>query len=276
MRVRNNIFGVSTVMLALMLMVACEPQVLTSQEGEGEIPSCCEEPTPSLADARKQAMMKDGEGKAKTDATGADEPTAPSLLSTKQPADVAKTKTEATGDTKELPALPAPAEREKLDLDFTFTDQDEQSFDLKTIKGKVAVVTFIFTSCPNPNMCPLQGAKMAAMQSRLEKAGLSDEVNLLVFTFDPNTDTPAVLKKWGQTQGIKYTNAKMLRPEPRDFIDFQYAFGFRAGPTADGKINHQTDLMLIDREGRLAAFYGGLEAWNDAQVLAKVKELIAE
>ncbi len=265
-----------TALALLMATTGCEPGQLTSiDSADPAADSCCEDPVPTLADARSKAMAKDAAVKdatfkdavINTDATGAKSnttPATPSRIDSKQPETA----------TDKLPPLPPAADRDKLDLDFNFADQDAKPFNLKAIAGKVTVATFIFTRCPNPNMCPLQGVKIAALQSRLEKAGLSDKVNLLVFTFDPTTDTPAVLNKWGQTQGIKYTNAKMLRPDLREFSDFQFEWGFRAGPTPDGTINHQTDLMLIDQQSRLAAFYGGL--WNDDQILEQVKELIAE
>ena len=240
----------------LAFALGCEPVNLSNETTKtgSEIESCCEEPTPSLADARKAAMNKNAD-EAK--------PAAPSIIATK------------TDDKKveETVGLTPVEKREALGLDFTLTDQDGKPFELKSIKGKPTVVTFIFTRCPNPNMCPLQGVKMAALQKELEKAGLSDKVNLLLITFDPGYDTPERLKAWGQTNGVKYTNAKMLQPDLRQFTDFRYEFGFRAF-VVDGKLDHKTDLFLIDHEAKVAAFYGGL--WDDAKTLAEVKQLIGE
>jgi protein SCO1/2 len=263
-------------MLASFLMllgcVACEPGAQTGHVAKdgaktkdgaaAELGSCCDEPTPTLADLRKAAAK--------------DEDT--------QPLPEAPSKVDAKPQPEEAKGILPPDKRDKLELTveeggevnsaFHFTDQDGQPFESKQLKGKPFVATFIFTRCPNPQMCPLQGAKMAALQKALAKEGLSDKVNLLLFTFDPNYDTPQRLKEWGQTQGIAFTNAKMLRPDPREYADFKYEFQFRAFPTPTGELNHKTDLMLIDSEGRLAAFYGGM--WDDAKVKAEVEKLIAE
>src|SRR5690606_24394950 len=71
----------------LALVCGCEPANLdtTQDVSDTGTPSCCEEPTPSLADARKQAMMKDAAVK-KDSTVKSDEPTAPSLLDTKKSA----------------------------------------------------------------------------------------------------------------------------------------------------------------------------------------------
>ena len=46
-------------------------------------------------------------------------------------------------------------DRIELDLDFDLTNQDGQTVNLADLKGKPVALTFFFTSCPNPNMCPL-------------------------------------------------------------------------------------------------------------------------
>lgn len=263
---------VSSLFLGATFMLGCEPANRTGGptvpvSATGELPSCCEEPTPSIADARKAALTKSADAKLPVEPTILGSPEAE-----KAKADAAAKTDKAQPETDTPAKLPAPADRSKLGLDFTMTDQDSQPYALKSILGKPTVATFIFTRCGDPNMCPLQGVKMANLQKQLEKAGLSDKVHLLVFTFDPAYDTPERLKEWGKTQGIALTNAKLLRPDPREFPDFQYEFQFRAG-AVEGQITHKTDMMIIDHEGKVAAFYHGM--WKDDEALTKVKELIA-
>ena len=171
-------------------------------------------------------------------------------------------------------AWPAPTDREELALDFNFTDQDGKPFNLKTIKGKPTVATFIFTRCANPQMCPLQAMKMAELQKQAEKAGVSDRVNLLLITFDPEYDTPDRLKEFAERNGVKFTNARALRPDPREFQNFRFEFRFRMGYSDKGEINHKTDLFVLDHEGRLTRPYAGM--WEDGQVFDDVKKLLAE
>ena len=181
--------------------------------------------------------------------------------------------TKAEEDAKAEEWIP-PAEREDLFLDFAMEDQDGEPFELKSIRGKPTVATFIFTRCPNPNMCPLQGAKMAALQKTLAAAGLAEKVNILIISFDPEYDTPPRLKKFAQDAGFDFEQGKVLRPNPREFAEFRYVFQFRIGYLPDGQLTHRTDLMMIDADGKLARQYAGM--WKDEQALEDVKRLIAE
>ncbi len=48
--------------------------------------------------------------------------------------------------------------------EFTLTDQDGKPFSLRDLRGKVAVVTFIFTTCSDT--CPLLTAKLIGIQRK--------------------------------------------------------------------------------------------------------------
>ncbi|MEX2214912.1 MAG: SCO family protein [Phycisphaeraceae bacterium] len=179
----------------------------------------------------------------------------------------------AEEDAKAVAWIPV-AEREKLYLDFKMEDQEGKPFDFKAIKGKPTIATFIFTRCPNPQMCPLQGAKMAALQKTLAAQSLGDKVNVLIISFDPEYDTPARLKTFAQAAGFDLKTGHALRPDPREFEEFRYVFQFRISYQPDGQLTHRTDLMMIDAEGRLARQYAGM--WEDKQAVEDVKKLIDE
>jgi len=78
--------------------------------------------------------------------------------------------------------------------DVVLTDQNGRSvrFD-ELVRGKIAVVNFIFTSCTT--VCSPMGASFAALQQKL---GTRGDVALISVTIDPGTDTPARLKSWSE------------------------------------------------------------------------------
>ncbi len=80
---------------------------------------------------------------------------------------------------------PAPA--------FTLTDQDGKRFSLRDLRGRVAVVTFIFTTCSDT--CPLLTAKLVGIERKLAPG---DPVFFVEITVDPLHDSPAVLKKYAE------------------------------------------------------------------------------
>jgi protein SCO1/2 len=83
---------------------------------------------------------------------------------------------------------------------FTLTSQDNRPVSLADFHGKVVAVTFIYTGCPD--ICPLLTQKMVDVQDALgEKFGA--KIAFISISFDPERDTPEVLKDYAQFWGIK-------------------------------------------------------------------------
>jgi protein SCO1 len=156
-----------------------------------------------------------------------------------------------------------------------FRDQDGTEIDLGSFKGKAVVVTFIYTSCPLPTFCPLMDRHFATLQAKLKERNNDLNAQLLSVSFDPVTDTPAVLKK----------HAQSLEADPRlwtfvtgdrDEID---RWASRFGVSVSRAMNDQRDIThnlrtaIIDRQGNLVQTYTGNE-WTPEQVLADVRVMV--
>lgn len=76
----------------------------------------------------------------------------------------------------------------------TLTDQNGEAFDLAQTRGRVVLLSLIYTHCPD--VCPVTTAKMKQVQDLIRGAGLNDQVQLITFTVDPERDTPDVLQKY--------------------------------------------------------------------------------
>ena len=57
--------------------------------------------------------------------------------------------------------------------DFTLTDQDGKSFRFASSRGKLVLVTFVFTTCPD--VCPLFTANFAGIQRSLDEKKINDK-----------------------------------------------------------------------------------------------------
>src|SRR5215469_10880300 len=99
----------------------------------------------------------------------------------------------AAGGNGQLPVIgPAPP--------FTLTSQDNKPVSLADFHGKVVAVSFIYTGCPD--ICPLLTQKMVDVQDALgEKFGA--KIVFISISFDPERDTPEVLKDYAQFWGAK-------------------------------------------------------------------------
>lgn len=107
--------------------------------------------------------------------------------------------------------------------DIRLQDYNGQSFDLGRLRGKVVLVYFGYTNCPDE--CPLT---MAHLKLAMDQLG-SDAQNtrVLMVTTDPKRDTPQVLKTW-------------LTKFSPDFV------GLQGAPDALAKVWHDYGVTVDD------------------------------
>ncbi|ELY45312.1 SCO family protein [Natronorubrum bangense] len=79
------------------------------------------------------------------------------------------------------------------------------------------VMTYFFTTCPD-GACPALLLRLRQVQEDAVEHGYSDDVGLLAFTFDPERDTPDVLREYATERSIDYEadNWHFLRPDTYD------------------------------------------------------------
>ncbi len=157
--------------------------------------------------------------------------------------------------------------------DFTLTDQDGQSFTLSSVRGKVVLIDFIFTSCPGP--CPLLSLKFSQLQQRLGER-LGKEVMLLSVTIDPKRDTPAVLKDYAQRYKADLQGWKFLTGSTRDIIMTATAYGADYQAGTEGIVDHRLVTCLIDRAGTVVQEFGGTNHTVEDLVTAVERTLASQ
>lgn len=81
--------------------------------------------------------------------------------------------------------------------EWQLVDHDGERLGSEQLEGEVWVASFFFTSCPS--ICPALMASMLELQDRFEKADV--DVKLVAFSVDPENDTPAVLREYGDKLG---------------------------------------------------------------------------
>lgn len=157
----------------------------------------------------------------------------------------------------------------------TFVNQDGKSVSLSDFRGDAVVLTFTYSSCPMPTMCPLMDQNFAKIQAKLKEQNNILKAHLLSISFDPQVDTPAVMKKQAQSLGADPRLWSFVTGD-RDEID-KWASGF--GVSISRAMNDPTDIThnlrtaILDRQGNLVQVYTGNE-WTPEQVLADVRVMV--
>lgn len=148
---------------------------------------------------------------------------------------------------------------------FTLTDQDGRPFRLSGLRGRVVLLFFGYTSCPDA--CPTTLSKLARVYKLLGPH--RERVVTLFISVDPGRDTPRVLKdylKYFRVNAVGLTGTK----EEIDRVVGLYGarYEIEKSDSATGyHINHSTDLYLIDQKGQVAArfkYEGGTKEIADA------------
>jgi len=157
--------------------------------------------------------------------------------------------------------------------DFALQDGDGHTVGLKDLHGKVVVLNFLYTRCPD--VCPLQTERMALMQRMVQPTALRDRIRLVSVTADPVNDTPAVMKAYGEQHGMNPANWLFLtsgpdRPDATRDFSVQYHNRFRQ--EADGSFTHGTVFHVIDGDGRLRGNFHGLD-WNPDNLVCFLQAL---
>lgn len=144
--------------------------------------------------------------------------------------------------------------------DFTLRAADGRVVRPADLAGKVAVLQFIYTSCPD--VCPLHAEKIAEVQKMVNSTPMKDRVVFISITTDPRKDTPYALKAYGPTHGLDPANWLFLTTAPDQPEDttrkLAEAFGHKFTLADDGYQMHGIVTHVIDKEGRWRANFHGL------------------
>jgi protein SCO1 len=160
--------------------------------------------------------------------------------------------------------------------DGAFVDQDGKPRDFASLRGSTLLVTFIYTKCPMPTFCPLMDRNFAAVQSRLKSDPALARVHLVSISFDPATDTPAVLRQHAASLGADLSRWTFLTGDRDDIDRFAARFGVAItremiDPT---NITHNLRTAIVDPRGVLVKAYTGNE-WTPEQAIADLSAVAA-
>ena len=153
--------------------------------------------------------------------------------------------------------------------DGAFVDQDSRKRRFGEFKGSPVVMTFIYTKCPLPTFCPLMDRHFASLQTSLRLNAALAAVRLVTVSFDPVTDTPAVLKAHAKRLNADLTRWTFLTGDRDDVDRFAARFGVSISRAMNDArdITHNLRTAIIDADGRIVKVYTGND-WSPAQVLA--------
>jgi protein SCO1/2 len=153
-------------------------------------------------------------------------------------------------------------------------DAEGKSFDLATLRGKVVLVSFVYTTCTG--VCPATTQSLGRIQRQLKEAKLwESSVAFVSITLDPARDTPEVLRRYAKLFGADAPGWHFLTGAPAEVGATMRAWGMWAKTLPDGAIDHPSRIFLLDRRGRQREIYN-LEFLKGDNVVIDARGLLAE
>jgi protein SCO1 len=164
------------------------------------------------------------------------------------------------------PPMPAP--------DFALNDQHEQPFRLSDQRGKLVLLFFGYTNCPD--VCPTTLAQFSQVRTQL--GSQAQKVRFVFITIDPERDTPERMKTY--LDGIDQ-NIVGLSGSQADLESAWRAYGVYHQQQSDSSagnsldvIEHSAPVYLVDARGNLRLTYPPVPTVGD--LLQDIRYLLRE
>ncbi len=157
--------------------------------------------------------------------------------------------------------------------DFTLTDQNGQAFTLSDQRGKLDLIFFGYTNCPD--VCPITLTTYARVRARL--GDQADNVRFIFITVDPERDTTGQIKTHlahFDPQIIGLTGTRLeLEPVWKEYGVFQSQR--ESADLAHYDVDHSSRIYVVDAQGNWRMTYPAEMDWqaivSDVQHMLKDK-----
>jgi cytochrome oxidase Cu insertion factor (SCO1/SenC/PrrC family) len=129
-------------------------------------------------------------------------------------------------------------------------------------RGRLSVVSFVYTGCSDRLGCPLASAALRDVQERLRRAGLVPHATLLSISVDPARDGPAQLAQYARAFGADAAVWRFLTADSDAHLQpVLDAYGQDREKVHDergrftGTYRHVLKVFLVDRRGWIRNIY---------------------
>lgn len=158
---------------------------------------------------------------------------------------------------------------------FSFLNEDSIKVSSSTFKNKVWIADFFFTSCST--ICPGMTSTMKKLNDATQD--LSDNVQFLSFSIDPETDQPNVLKTYRKNYNITSKNWTFLTGNEDEThrlgVENFYIHAAEDENATDGYA-HAEAFSLVDKEGYVRGVYNMAEPSELERIEKDLRKLLKE
>lgn len=158
---------------------------------------------------------------------------------------------------------------------FAFTNQEGAVVSEATVKNKVYVASFFFSTCPG--ICPAIRSKLTKVQEQYR-----DNANVLILSHSirPTTDTPEVLKAYAEQNDVQSRSWHLLTGQAESIYLLArnaYFANEDLGNIKDlNDFLHTENLLLVDQNRHIRGVYNGLSSASVANLITDIDNLLGK
>lgn len=151
-------------------------------------------------------------------------------------------------------------------LTLPLRDEHDRAITLDAFRGHPVVLSMFYASCPSA--CPLTIHRLQALEQELSPADRAS-LRILLVSFDPEHDTPEVLRHAAQSHGID-DRWDLAAGGDDDVRALAAAMGVTYTKLPEGGFTHNSVLLALDADGRPIARVEGATG-DTASIVAALK-----
>ena len=156
--------------------------------------------------------------------------------------------------------------------DFKLEDQNNNRISFHQYRGRIVLLTFIYTRCPLPDYCPLMTDNFAEIEKALKSGSESNpKTHLLSITLDPEYDTPRVLREYAAQHSAGSAHWDFATGTKDEVKRVATYFGLQYWRDGD-QVVHSLRTAIVGPDGKLVKLYRGNE-WKPDEIVRELRNL---
>jgi protein SCO1/2 len=157
---------------------------------------------------------------------------------------------------------------------FYFINQFNQKVTEQTIKGKIYVTDFFFTTCKS--ICPVMSNSLEKVYQQFKSR---DDFLILSHTVDPETDSVKQLMEYARLHNVTDNKWLFLTGDKKHLYEtarLGYLLNAEKGDGGADDFIHTQNFALVDKERRIRGFYDGTDSVEITRLIKEIKLLFEE
>lgn len=158
--------------------------------------------------------------------------------------------------------------------EFSYLNQDSTVVTSESMKGKIWVADFFFSTCPT--ICPTMTTQMKRLQAMT--ADLQDDVQFISFSINPRYDQPTILRRYIKHHGITAKNWQFLTGDEAEThelgVNSFLVHVTSSDDEAEGGYAHSPAFTLVDKEGVVRGVYIGTDTEDVNRLEKDLRKLL--